>query len=144
LGLFYRADRLISISRQIIEMYNGVIPNKREELLAIRGIGNYTGNAILCFGYNKPYAIVDTNVIRVFERFFDFKSSSKRPHTDKKVWEFAQMLIPVNNYVDYNYGLLDFAAVVCRAKKPMCSNCLIYNMCCYNLKNSTSQPKTYQ
>lgn len=144
LGLFYRADRLISISRQIIEMYNGVIPNKREELLAIRGIGNYTGNAILCFGYNKPYAIVDTNVIRVFERFFDFKSSSKRPHTDKKVWEFAQMFIPVNNYVDYNYGLLDFAAVVCRAKKPMCSNCLIYDMCCYNLKNSTSQPKTYQ
>lgn len=53
-------------------MYNGVIPNKREELLAIRGIGNYTSNAILCFGYNKPYAIVDTNVIRVFERFFDF------------------------------------------------------------------------
>jgi A/G-specific adenine glycosylase len=132
LGLFYRADRIISISRQIIEMYEGMIPDKREELLAIKGIGNYTGNAILCFGYNKPYAIVDTNVIRVFDRFFGFKSSSKRPHTDKKVWEFAQMLIPEDNYVDYNYGLLDFAAVVCRSRKPMCSNCLIYDMCCYN------------
>ena len=138
LGLFYRADRIISISRQIIEMYEGMIPDKREELLAIKGIGNYTGNAILCFGYNKPYAIVDTNVIRVFDRFFGFKSSSKRPHTDKKVWEFAQMLIPEDNYVDYNYGLLDFAAVVCRSRKPMCSNCLIYDMCCYNLNNITS------
>ncbi|GLI18974.1 A/G-specific adenine glycosylase [Tepidanaerobacter syntrophicus] len=138
LGLFYRADRLISISRQIIEMYKGMIPDKREDLLAVKGIGNYTGNAILCFGYNKPYAIVDTNVIRVFNRFFCFKSSSKRPHTDKKIWEFAQMLIPEDNYIDYNYGLLDFAAVVCRSKKPMCSSCLICDICCYNLDNSTS------
>lgn len=138
LGLFYRADRLVSISRQIVEMYKGMIPEKREDLLAIKGIGNYISSAVMCFGYNKPYAIVDTNVIRVFERFFDFKSSNKRPHTDKKVWEFAQTLIPADNYIDYNYGLLDFAELVCRSRKPICTNCLISDMCCYNLINSTA------
>lgn len=106
LGLFYRADRLIDISKQIIEKHNGIIPDKRDSLLEIKGVGNYTSHAVLCFGYNKPYAIVDTNVIRVFERVFSFKSTSKRPHTDKKVWEFAQVLLPLENYVDYNYGLL--------------------------------------
>ena len=56
LGLFYRADRIISISRQIIEMYEGMIPDKREELLAIKGIGicnfgniMYHGNYQLLF-----------------------------------------------------------------------------------------------
>lgn len=56
LGLFYRADGIISISRQIIEMYEGMIPDKREELLAIKGIGNcnfgnimYHGNYQLLF-----------------------------------------------------------------------------------------------
>lgn len=141
LGLFYRADRLISISRQIIEMYGGIIPEKRDDLLAVKGIGNYTSNAVLCFGYNKPYAIVDTNVIRVFEKVFGFKSSNKRPHTDKRVWDFAQMLIPLDNYVDYNYGLLDFGAVICRWRKPMCSNCPICSLCRYNLENSTSDNK---
>lgn len=131
LGLFYRADRLIDISKQIIEKHNGIIPDKRDSLLEIKGVGNYTSHAVLCFGYNKPYAIVDTNVIRVFERVFSFKSTSKRPHTDKKVWEFAQVLLPLENYVDYNYGLLDFAATVCRARKPLCSDCLMHDVCSY-------------
>lgn len=131
LGLFYRADRLIDISKQLIEKHNGIVPDKRDSLLEIKGIGNYTSHAVLCFGFNKPYAIVDTNVIRVFERVFAFKSTSKRPHTDKKVWEFAQLILPQENYVDYNYGLLDFAAVVCRARRPLCSDCLMHNECSY-------------
>ncbi len=134
LGLFYRADRLIDISKQIVEKYEGVVPDKKEELLSIKGIGNYISSAVLCFGYKKPYAIVDTNVVRLFERLFDFKSASRRPHTDKEVWEFAQMLLPADNYVDYNYGLLDFASMVCKARKPMCSGCLMYDICSYNAK----------
>lgn len=135
LGLFYRADRLINISKQIIKKYEGIIPDKRQDLLSIKGIGNYISSAVLCFGYKKPYAIVDTNVIRVFERLFDFKSANKRPHTDKKVWQFAQAILPLENYVDYNYGLLDFAATVCKSKKPICSNCLMHNICVYSRKN---------
>lgn len=131
LGLFYRADRLINISKQIIEKYGGIIPEKREDLIKIKGIGDYTCNAVLCFGYKKPYAIVDTNVIRVFERVLNFKSLKKRPHTDKKIWEFAQLLLPFDDFIDYNYGLLDFAALVCKARKPSCSECLMSSICYY-------------
>lgn len=138
LGLFYRADRLVDISRQITEKYKGKIPDKREDLLAIRGIGNYISNAVLCFGYNKPYAVVDTNVIRVFDRVLGFKSTHKRPRTDRRIWELAQILLPSENYVDYNYGLLDFASAVCRARKPVCSGCLMYVICNYS-KNTANK-----
>lgn len=136
LGLFYRADRLISISKQIMYFYNGKIPDKKEELLDIKGIGDYISSAVLCFGYNKPYAIVDTNIIRLFERIFNFRSSNKRPHTDREVWKFAQRLIPEINYVDYNYGLLDFASIICRSKKPLCNDCIVQNMCLYSMNDN--------
>jgi A/G-specific adenine glycosylase len=129
IGLIYRADRLIDISAQIVVEHRGKIPEKREELIRIKGIGNYSCNAILCFGYNKPYCIVDTNVIRIFERVFCVKSDSKRPHTDKKIWEFAQEVLPHNDFVDYNYGLLDFAALVCSARRPDCTLCNISSFC---------------
>lgn len=132
LGLFYRAERLKNISSYIKEEYNGVVPDNKEDLMKIKGIGNYICNAVLCFGYNKRFAIVDTNVIRVFERVFSFKSSNKRPHTDKKMWEFAQMILPIDNYIDYNYGLLDFAGLVCKYKKIECEKCLLHSSCKYN------------
>jgi A/G-specific adenine glycosylase len=129
IGLLYRADRLIDISAQVITAHSGKIPEKREELISIKGIGNYSCNAILCFGYNKPYCIVDTNVIRIFEKVFGVKSDSKRPHTDKKIWEFAQEILTTNDFVDYNYGLLDFAALVCKKRKPVCDLCSISSIC---------------
>ena len=122
LGLFYRAQRLIDISKYLMDQHHGVIPNKKEELLKIKGIGDYTCNAILCFGYHERYALVDTNIIRVFERYLNFKSTKKRPHTDKSIWKFAQRILPNTEYIDYNYGLLDFAALVCKAKKPGCTD----------------------
>lgn len=134
LGLFYRADRMVQIAEQIMNQYKGKIPSQKNELIKIKGIGDYVCGAVLCFGYNKPYAIVDTNIIRIFERFFNFKSEKKRPRTDKRIWEFAQELLPEQNYVDYNYALLDFGALMCTAKKQKCDECEFKKKCSYNYK----------
>lgn len=130
IGLFYRADRIISISKEIMNKYDGIIPNQRGKLIRIKGIGNYICNAILCFGYNEPYAVLDTNVIRIFERLLGVKSTCSRPREDKSLWEFAQMLLPKDDYVDYNYALLDFASNVCTARNPKCSICTFRQICC--------------
>ena len=57
LGLFYRAQRLIDIADFVISEFEGKLPISREKLLNIKGIGEYTANAILCFGYNQKFPI---------------------------------------------------------------------------------------
>lgn len=131
IGLFYRANRLLNIANEIVSEYSAEIPSSWGELIKLKGIGSYICSAILCFGFNKPYAVVDTNVIRIFDRIFNIKSESSTTHKDKKLWEFAQQLLPVDDYVDYNYALLDFAARVCTARNPKCRKCKFSYMCCF-------------
>lgn len=131
LGLLYRATKLKNICKYICESNDCNIPDSQEELLKIPGIGLYTSNAILCFGYGKKYPIVDTNVLRIFERIFGIKSSTKSPHKDKKIWIFAEKLLPSENYIDYNYALLDFAAKVCKSRNPTCNECPFRKSCKY-------------
>jgi len=129
IGLFYRADRLKKVSNQIVEEFNGEVPNSREGLLSLYGVGDYIANAVLCFGYKKRVAIVDTNIIRIYGRIFGVKSNTSRPHTDKKLWEFAEEMLPKNNYIEYNYALLDFASDICKTKSPKCKICPIITIC---------------
>lgn len=130
IGLFYRADRLKQIAKEIVKHHNKIIPNNWPELIKIKGIGYYICSAILCFGYNKPYAVLDTNVIRMFDRLFDIKSDKKRPRDDIKLWEFAQSILPEDKYIDYNYAILDFGASICTMYNPKCRKC-IFNFMCY-------------
>lgn len=134
IGLFYRADRLKSIAENIVDDYNGAIPNSWDELIKINGIGDYICSAVLCFGFKKPYAVLDTNVIRIFHRLFDVESDKKRPRDDTKLLEFAQVLLPEDRYVDYNYAILDFGACVCTMHNPKCSEC-VFGFNCNNYKN---------
>lgn len=129
IGLFYRANRLKGIAEEITNYHKGAIPDKWEDLIRIKGIGCYICSAILCFGFNQPYAILDTNVIRVFERLLEVKSEKKRPRDDTKLWKFAQILVPENGYIDYNYAILDFGASVCTPYNPKCSICAFKFMC---------------
>jgi len=131
LGLFYRADRLISIAKQIMDIHEGEIPDDEEALLEINGIGKYSANSILCFGYNKRTAILDTNIIRIFSRFFGLESEKSRPRTDKLIWSFAETILPKTRYKDYNYALLDYAALVCAHYNPKCSECVLSSSCTY-------------
>lgn len=129
IGLFYRAQRLKEISTQIIKVFNGKIPDEKEKLLSIGGIGNYISNAILCFAFKKRVPIVDSNVIRVYQRVFNVRSSKPRPRTDNMLWRFAEEILPSSDYVRFNYALLDFASEVCKARNPLCEICEVKKIC---------------
>lgn len=129
IGLFYRAERLISIAKQITEDFQARVPDNKEELLTIKGVGDYIAGAILCFGYNIRAPIVDTNVVRIVSRYFGYVSTKKRPRTDKNLWNFVESLLPHDNYMDFNYSLLDFSSAVCTHYKPMCATCPLQNSC---------------
>ena len=131
IGLFYRGKRLKKIAEKIVNQFEGNIPDNKENLISLYGAGEYISNAVLCFAFKKRVPIVDTNVIRVYERVFNIKSSKSRPRTDKEIWNFAEKMLPRSSYVEYNYSLLDFASEICKAKKPLCNICLVKNICEY-------------
>jgi A/G-specific adenine glycosylase len=129
LGLYFRANRLKTIASEVLKRFNGEIPSNLLDLKSIKGIGDYIGNSVLCFGFMQKKPIVDTNIIRIFSRYGLFDSTKKRPHTDKQLWSYAESILPDNNYVEYNYSLLDLGAGICKSRKPLCESCPI-NMVC--------------
>tara|TARA_B100000315_G_scaffold35517_1_gene30157 strand:+ start:3765 stop:4229 length:465 start_codon:yes stop_codon:yes gene_type:complete len=70
LGLKYRASRLKDIAVKIVENHQGLIPESKDELVQLKGIGEYVSNAVLCFAFGKDVPLVDTNIARVVQRVF--------------------------------------------------------------------------
>jgi len=133
LGLDYRVNRLISVARELEKKFNGKVPNTHEKLLKLPGIGPYMANAVLASAYNKRAAVLDTNIIRILDRFFGIKSSKPRPRTDPMLWTAAQLLLPkkTNMCKTWNYALLDFGALVCSHYNPQCKECPCRRRCNY-------------
>lgn len=108
IGLSYRAERLIKIADIIIKQFNGIIPNNYEELIKLKGIGNYIANAILIFAFNQKRVLVDTNVIFVIEHELGIRSKKNRARTDRILISFIQLLAPESNIKEFNWALLDY------------------------------------
>ena len=134
LGLKKRAKSLKDISTNIVDNFDGKVPDSEEKLLGIKGIGYYIAYAVLCFAYGKGKAVVDCNVARVTNRIWGFNAKSS-PHTNKKFISFTQSLLNKSNPRKYNWAILDFAALVCKPRNPNCANCPINNLCLF-YKNS--------
>lgn len=128
LGLTNRAESLIHIAKEIIERFNGSVPENYDDLISIKDIGKYTANAILCFSFNKKVPIVDESVKRLYLRVFNY-SSAKAAYADKKLWSFALYMLPDRNYKLFNYALLDFAALICKSANPLCDECILVKLC---------------
>lgn len=144
LGINDRARRLKTSAKMILLTYGGEVPSDRAQLLHLLGVGDYIANAVLCFAFNHDVPILDTNVIRVIGRVFSIESNKARARTDKALWKFAGNLIPNGKSVDYNRGLLDFAATICTARNPKCGGCPINDICDYFSKlisSATSEAK---
>jgi len=129
LGLFYRAERLQKTARAIVEKFSGLIPNTFEQLRGLPGIGRYIANAVLCFAYGHRVPLIDTNTGRILMRVFGFKPRKARAREDNALWEFAHCLTPANACREYNFALIDFAHLVCKAKNPECTACPINAIC---------------
>jgi len=131
LGLLKRADMIIETFKAINNDYESKIPSLKHDLLALKGVGKYTASATLCFGFNQRIAILDANVYRIYNRLFGVKPKTKTVKNDKFLWEFCQKMLPKDNYIMYNYGLLDLGGMICKAKAPKCNLCPLNSICKY-------------
>ncbi|MFZ2499306.1 DNA glycosylase [Methanosarcina sp.] len=129
LGLFWRADLLYDMAFEIVEKYGGKLPLEKKKLMAMPGVGNYIAAAVLCFGYNFPEPILDTNTVRVLGRIFgiNITDSSRR---SKLFYDIMHDLIDFWNPKTVSFALIDYANVVCLAsKKPRCEICSLKDIC---------------
>jgi A/G-specific adenine glycosylase len=127
-----RVEALKAAAGWLVEHHSGQVPETLEELKAIPHVGIYAAGAVLAFAFRQRSAIVDTNIQRVYARYYgmEVKPDVRRnPH----VWELArEHLPPVDGDVPaHHYGLLDFSAQVCTARSPRCEACPLVASCDY-------------
>lgn len=119
-----KAERLKSISRIIIDKYNGDVPNSIDELLKLPGVGRKTANLVMTEGFDIPAICVDTHVHRISNRigYVNTKNPLKT--------EFAlRDKLPKKYWKEYNELLVAFGQAICRPISPFCSKCPVSNMC---------------
>ena len=129
LGYYSRCRNLIHTARYISIDLEGVFPNSYEGLLNLKGIGPYTAAAIASFAFKLPTAVVDGNVIRVLARFFGLQFSGMDSSGKKWFQLLAQELIDKKNPATYNQAIMDFGAVICKPKAPLCNICSLSPNC---------------
>ena len=129
LGYYSRCKNLIETARFISKKLNGKFPDEFEDILSLKGIGNYTASAIASFAYNLPYAVVDGNVFRVLSRVFGIKKPIDSRDGKKVFSQLAFELLDKNHPGIYNQALMDFGAVVCKPQNPICNNCVLRDHC---------------
>jgi A/G-specific adenine glycosylase len=129
LGYYSRCKNLIETARFISKKLNGKFPDKFEDILSLKGVGNYTASAIASFAYNLPYAVVDGNVFRVLSRVFGIKKPIDSTEGKRFFPQLAFDLLDKKKAGIYNQALMDFGAVICKPQNPGCSNCVLRDHC---------------
>lgn len=129
LGYYSRARNLQTAVREVVEKYDGVVPNKEEEISTLKGVGPYTTGAILSIAYNLPVPAVDGNVMRVFSRLFALHDDIAKPKTRKKIEEIVQEVIDHKRPGDFNQAIMELGALVCTPTSPACLLCPVQSHC---------------
>jgi len=129
LGYYSRCKNLIETARFISKKLNGKFPDTFEDILSLKGVGNYTASAIASFAYNLPHAVVDGNVFRVLSRVFGIKKPIDSAEGKKLFSRLAFELLDKEQPGIYNQALMDFGAVICKPQNPLCHNCILRDHC---------------
>jgi A/G-specific adenine glycosylase len=124
LGYYTRCKNLIETARVITDKYAGVFPSAYADILQLKGIGPYTAAAIASFAFNDCKAVVDGNVQRVLSRYFGISTPVDSAAGRLLYARLAQSLIDTTSPGVYNQAIMDFGAVICKPRNPLCEVCV--------------------
>jgi len=130
LGLHWRGKHFIDAAIFIKENFRGKIPDSRDRLLSIPGIGQYVAGAILTVVFNKKEWVVDSNIARFLVRFYGFNVRGEI-RRKREVIETSKILFQTTRSEHLTFALLDFSSLVCKPLKPACNTCIIKMKCDY-------------
>lgn len=139
LGYYNRAINLHKTSKEIFNNLKGIFPSRYEDLIKLKGIGDYTASAIssICFDEYNP--VVDGNVLRFLSRYFGIKDPIDSKKTQSKVKEIGKKLIDkTDNPGDFNQAMMEFGALIC-TPFPDCNTCPLGSKCVALDKNEVEK-----
>jgi endonuclease III len=134
IGLYRnKAKNVIGLSQKLIDEFNGEVPQSREALESLPGVGRKTANVVLNIYFGEPTIAVDTHIFRLGNRLG--LAPGKTPLEVEMKLEKA---IPEEYKRHSHHWLILHGRYVCKARVPECPNCLIIDLCPYKAKTSAA------
>jgi A/G-specific adenine glycosylase len=141
LGYYSRGRNMLHTARAILERHDGIFPTQYDTLINLKGIGDYTAAAISSFAANESRAVLDGNVFRVLARYFGIDTPINSPAGKKTFSALADELIQRQNASVYNQAIMEFGALQCKPKSPLCETCPLRQGCfAFNHKQTQQLP----
>lgn len=129
LGYYSRARNMHAAACDIVSRYHGQFPDRYEEILKLKGIGEYTASAIASLAFDLPYPVVEGNVLRFFARYFGFQGLVDSGNVKKEIYRKALQNMDTKQPGTYNQAIMEFGALQCRPRKPDCMKCPLNKEC---------------
>lgn len=136
---FYKnkAKNIKASAKQLVEQYNGEVPNGIDVLTDLPGVGRKTANVIRGNIFHEPSIVVDTHVKRISGRLGFTKEE------DPVKIEFDLMkLLPKEQWILYNLQIITLGRSICTARNPACNDCFLKNDCKYPVDSGKKKVKT--
>ena len=125
-----KADNILKTSRILVECYNGEVPQSKELLQKLPGVGRKTANVVCAVAFNIPSIAVDTHVFRVSNRI-GITAADNELNTELSLMK----CIPETEWINMHHVLIMHGRNCCKAQRPSCSECCICDLCLYKGKN---------
>ena len=136
IGLFRtKAKNVIATCALLMEKFGGEVPQNREDLESLPGVGRKTANVLLNTAFGQPTIAVDTHIFRVANRT-GIAPGKNVIEVEKRLLKF----VPAEFLHDAHHWLILHGRYVCKARRPDCPVCLIRDLCEYKAKTKTSTP----
>ncbi len=123
-----KARTLQSVSNELIERFNSEVPDKKEDLLSIKGIGPKTANIVLAFAYDQLVLPIDTHCHRIPNRLGWVKTK-----TPEKTEKELEKILPKEYWKEFNTVIILFGQSICVPISPWCSKCPVSQYCEKNM-----------
>ncbi len=132
IGLFNaKAANVYKLSKILIDEHNSIVPQTREKLVKLPGVGRKTANVVLNMAFGQPTIAVDTHLFRVSNR----TGLAPAPNPDK-VEAKLEKIIPAEFKLHAHHWLILHGRYVCVARKPKCGECLVRDLCAFKEKTA--------
>ena len=136
LGYYRRIRHMQEAAKDMMLRHNGTFPDSYEEILKLKGIGNYTASAIssIAFGFEK--GVIDGNTLRILSRIYNRQDNIALDKTKKAYQILMDELIKDCDPSDFNQGMMDLGAMICTPRNPKCDQCPVQSLCMAYAKNT--------
>ncbi|MDR3006687.1 MAG: A/G-specific adenine glycosylase [Sphingobacterium sp.] len=139
LGYYSRGRNMHKAAKIVRDQYNGVFPIDYKTLITLPGIGEYTAAAISSFSNNEAQAVLDGNVFRVLSRYYGIETPINSTEGKKIFTAIAKENLDQVHPALYNQAIMDFGAIHCKPKQPLCEVCMFRPFCYAALKGEVDK-----